>query len=46
MQNEITDSITEIIEEYIDDNVLIFSKKNYLDIFVEHISMFIMELSN
>ena len=34
MQSEIMESITEIIEEYIDDNALLFSKKKYLDVFI------------
>ena len=45
MQSEIIESITEIIEEYIDDNALLFSKKNYLDVFIEHISSFVIELA-
>jgi hypothetical protein len=45
IQSEIMDSITEIIEEYIDDHALIFSKKKYLDVFVDHISTFVIELA-
>lgn len=45
MQSETMESITEIIEEYINDNALIFSKKKYLDVFVDDISAFVIELA-
>ena len=45
VQQEITEAVQDLLEDYIENNALIFSKKNYLDIFVQHISTYIADLA-
>ena len=45
IQQEVAESVQDILEDYIENNALIFSKKNYLSLFTEHVSEYISDLA-